>query len=75
MNLDETIFISELTIEHKKQLRLWCPDMHKLVLVYPKKLFWIFTKNIPIVNKQKQPIVFLDRDEAYKMLNSLKSQA
>lgn len=75
MNLEETIFLSDLTSEHKKYLKLWCPDMKRLVLVYPKNLFWIFSKNIPIVDPEKQPIVFTDAEEADKILKELKSQA
>jgi hypothetical protein len=73
--MDETISLSELTPEHKKHLKLWIPDLAKFVLVYPKKIFWFITKNIPIVDKEKKPIVFLNKNEAYKMLHQLKSQA
>lgn len=74
MNLDETIFLSQLTSEQKKKLKLWQPDMVRFVLVFPKKIFWFASKNIPILDSDKQPIICHDRHEAYVMLQKLKCQ-
>lgn len=74
MNLDETIPLSQLTIEQKKKLKLWQPDMVSFVLVFPKKVFWFANKNVPIVDAEKQPIVFQTRHEACRMLQNLKCQ-
>jgi len=73
MNLEETIFLSQLTPEQKSKLKFWMPDMARYVLVFPKKIFWFATKNIPIVDTEKQPIIFFDREDALKMLKDLKT--
>ncbi len=75
MNLEETIFLSQLSKEQKAKLKLWQPDMSKFVLVFPKKIFWFITRNIPIVDAEKQPLVFFDKEKARKMLNDLKNSA
>jgi hypothetical protein len=74
MNLDVTMFLSQLTIEQKKKLKFWQPDMVRFVLVFPKKVFWFANKNVPIVDIEKQPIVFQTKHEAYSMLQKLKCQ-
>jgi hypothetical protein len=74
MNLDETILLSQLTLEQKKRLKFWQPDMAKFVLVFPKKLFWFANKNVPILDAEKRPIIFENKNEAYNMLQKIKCQ-
>lgn len=72
INLEETIFLKNLTSEQKKSLDIWMPDMKALVLVYPKKIFWFCKKNVPIVDENNQPIIFISYEEALDFINKVK---
>jgi hypothetical protein len=74
MNLDETILLSQLTLEQKRRLKFWQPDMSRFVLVFPKKVFWFANKNIPILDEKSCPIIFENKIEAYEMLQKIKCQ-
>ncbi len=72
MNTEEIIIERDLTEEQRNLLIIWTHDMNKHTIYYPRKIFWRFSRNIPITNEDCIPLVFNTLGEAMTKIQQLK---
>jgi hypothetical protein len=73
MNTEKIIIESDLTEEQRGSLIIWTHDLNRHTIYYPSKIFWRFTRNIPITNEEGIPFIFKTLGEAMTKVQQLKN--
>ncbi|NCQ51921.1 hypothetical protein GW796_08515 [archaeon] len=74
MNTDELTLFIDLTQAQQQTISVWTMDINTHVIVYPKKLFWVFYKNIPIIDENRNILIFTKFSDALNKIKELKNQ-
>jgi hypothetical protein len=74
MNMEEFLHLHLMTEEQKSKVILWTHNLKNHCIYFPKKIFWRFHKNIPILNQNGEPLVFERWNEAYEVFKQINTK-